>query len=187
MTIPENWTPDDLSVDYMIYDGAQSPGYAEIDADSKRNLQIMSGRGWNDSIVRFVGFDTQEFTVILHLQSKQDWLDWHQWKKHVAKRLDNDAVNRQVAQAKPIWHPFLADPTIAIKSAIVKNVSVPKRVGDEGFWDITITFVGFRKPKIAYAKYDGDKAPDEESATAKQIRKNSEQINTLTNQLLGAP
>lgn len=187
MTIPETWTPDRLSVDYILLEGDPSPGYAELTPDAKRNLQIMSGRGWNDSIVRFVGFDTQEFDVVLHLQGDDDWLAWHKWKHHLAKRLDNDTVSKAVAKAMPIWHPFLADPVIAIKSVLVKNVSYARRVGDEGFWDITITFVGFRKPKVAYAKYDGDKAPDAESANAKQIRKNTDTIKALTDQLLGAP
>ena len=187
MTIPGNWTPDVMPVDYFLLEGDPSPGFAEVTADSKRNLQIMSGRGWNDSRVRFVGFDTQEFDIILHLQGDDDWFAWHKWKKHVAKRLDNDAVNTQVAKALPIWHPFLADPTIAIKSVIVKNVSTPKKVGDEGFWDITITFVSFRKPKVSYAAYDGAKAEDTDTPNGKIIRKNSQTIDDLVGQNLPPP
>lgn len=184
---PEVWTPDKLPIDYIIYDGAISPGYAEIDADSKRGLQVMAGRGWNDALIRFTGFEAQEFSVILHLQSYNDWVAWHNWKRHVAKRLSNDSIDKQVAQAKKIWHPFLADPTIAIKSAIVKNVATPKKVGDEGFWDIPITFIGYRKPKVSYAKYEGDKAPDGDTANGKIIRQNSDTIAKLMNTPAAAP
>ena len=159
----DNWTPENNPVDYVILQGKASPGIAELTGVSApRNLQIQTGMGYNDALVRFAGFSPQKFSLKLHLYDEFDWAEWHNWKYLVQKRVDpsTGAPAAKVASALTIKHPFLNDPTIGITAVIVEDVLAPVRADDTGEWVIEIKFVSYRQPKIQYLPYDKkDDAP----------------------------
>lgn len=185
------WSPDSYPIDSIFVNGNPSPGYAEIvGLSAPRKLQIQAGFGWNDALVRFAGFDAQKFSVKIHLYDSADWIAWHTWKMPLAKRVEtatSTATNRKIAQAMSIWHPFLADPLIAVSAVIVEDVLAPVRGDESGEWIIEIKFVSYRKPIRQYLPYEKKAAEGETDAKALRIQSNANEIAALTAQRLPAP
>lgn len=187
----DNWTPENNPVDYIILQGKASPGLAElVGVSAPRNLQVQTGMGYNDALVRFAGFSPQKFSVKFHLYDEFDWAEWHNWKPLVQKRVDSapGSAAAKVAAAMTIVHPFLNDPTIGITAVIVEDVLAPVRADDTGEWVVEVKFISYRKPKIQYLPYEEKKDASPTGQLDKTIADNRAKIAAaLAGQKLPAP
>ncbi len=189
-TNPASWSPDRNPVDYIYLGGEsindQSPGIAElVGVSAPRNIQVMTGMGWNDARIRFAGFKPQEFSVKLHLYNSDDWFAWHDWKKRLVKRVqETGGLNTKVAKPLSISHPFLLDPTIGINAVIVQDVLAPVAGDETGEWIIEIKFISYRQPKQQFLPYEGKAS--EPTMTPKE-QENAAKLAALIGQSLPAP
>lgn len=176
--------------------GQQSPGYCEIlNLNAPRRLRIQAGPGFDGAAIAFGGFETQEFTLKIHLYTDQDWIDWHVFKQLLTKSAakTQKVGNSKVERALDIYHPFLADPLFNISSIVIKDVVGPNPNGDSGEWIFEIKCVSALKMKPSYAKVEGSKeAPLDARDRAIQdnsnrIGKNSDTLAALKNQKVRAP
>lgn len=164
-----SWNPLDDPVDYFTLGGRRSAGIAAISgAGSPRKWEERGGYGMEGSILFYTGNGLAKPVAKLLLSSTKDWNDWHAFKE-VVKR----PPNNRYPKALDIWHPYLED--LEIKSVVVKNVSQPEPVGEEGAFIITIEFMQYRRRKIALVKSEGSQATPTDPV--------DQQIDALTKQV----
>lgn len=165
-------------VDYIVLAGQRSPGLAVIEGvDTPRNFVERRGFGISFATLRFRGVGLAHFKVVLKLYSDDDWDDWHEWKRLVARpslesRPQPGAiVPRLTAPPLDIDHPILAD--LGITAVVIENVLQPIQTGD-GEWSIEIRMGEYRAPIVALetttgARTDNDNAENAIAAQSQQI------------------
>lgn len=147
-------SPELTPVNYILLQGQQSAGYAEIlDLGAPRRLRIMAGMGFDGAAVAFGGFTEQHFSIKFYLRNDQDWRDWHVFKQLLTKAasLTQTVGGTPVKRTLDIYHPFLADPLYNITAVTIEDVGGYAREGDKGEWSVTVKFVSALKPKPSFA------------------------------------
>ncbi len=143
----------------FILSGKPSPRFAEVTgAELKWRIEERKVNGMIGGI-GFTGRELSAFNVKLHLVTRQDWEDWHNWKSLVLAKpnIIPGGMAGALTKAQDVQHPLLED--AGIRAAVVLGVHQAIPNGDLGEWVISIDFKESRgTPKPMAARVEGEQA-----------------------------
>jgi hypothetical protein len=159
-------------VDYILLEGQQSPGLAEIvNADSPRKWDKRGGYALEGATLWYRGLDLSAFSIKFRLFTSQDFEQWAVWSR-ILKR----PPARVRPRASAIVHPQLAE--LGIKSVVVLNLKQAVQE-DDGVWMYECQFSDWRKVKLALLKPEGSKTQQSNDPVDRRIEQLTQQVQEL--------
>ena len=117
-TTPGLISLSDPSWGEIILAGQTSPGIAEVQRPTRPyNWDVKGGKGANGALVTAVGKHPAKFSVIFTV-----WTDFQMQAWEDFSQLLVSDPTKGVIPALSIYHPALADPSVAISSVVVEEV-----------------------------------------------------------------
>jgi hypothetical protein len=128
--------------------GQKSPGSARIrKAGDPRTWDVRKGYGFSGAYAVFTGDDLSKFSIDFALWTPDQFDDWRDFAKVLAKPTTAKARTKAIG----IYHPVLRVPPLNIKAVVVLDCS-QFDVDETGLWMCSVDLMVFRPPKPALAR-----------------------------------
>jgi hypothetical protein len=166
--------PQEDDVDVIVLCGQRSPGRAIVEgAGQPRKWDEQAGVGLEGASLVGGALGLSEFSVKIQMWEARHFIEWDSFRellkapKPVAAGFVNGISAGIKVKALDIRHPLLDE--VGVNSVVVTDRTQMQPVGDDGMWEVVISFKAYRSPKPVLVKPDGVAAapPGDQKTIAK--------------------